>query len=106
MRLLLAATVTTFACIGILLLAVWAVSLAFRANRTPDLRKRRPGVSPPSITCDPLGRFVLTADGNIRGTVTSYSIDSTTSTLIEAPGVTDRRNGAEPGRRNEATFRW
>jgi hypothetical protein len=41
---LLAATVTTVACIVMLLLAAWAASLALRANRTPDSRRRRPGV--------------------------------------------------------------
>jgi hypothetical protein len=41
---LLAATVTTVACIVMLFLAVWAASLAIRANRAPDSRRRRPGV--------------------------------------------------------------
>jgi hypothetical protein len=41
---LLAATLTTVACIVMLFLAAWAMSLAFRANRTPDSRRRRPGV--------------------------------------------------------------
>ena len=41
---LLAATVTTVACIVMLFLTAWVVSLAFRANRTPDSRRRRPGV--------------------------------------------------------------
>jgi hypothetical protein len=40
----LAATVTTVACIVMLFLAVWAASLAIRANRTPDSRRGRPGV--------------------------------------------------------------
>jgi hypothetical protein len=42
---LLAATVTMVAGIVMLFLTAWVVSLAFRANRTADSRRRRTGVS-------------------------------------------------------------